>query len=114
MPKDELLQVQVPASTKRDIAVKAAKAREPLRVYVLRALAAYGVEVPPTAIIYFEAGFAHGLKIPVIFTYRADVFEELHFDTRQFNHIRWKEPEELKEKLTNRIAAVIGDGPFLN
>ena len=64
--------------------------------------------------VYYEAGFAHGQKIPVIFTCRADVFEELHFDTRQFNHIRWKEPEELKEKLTNRIAAVIGDGPLLN
>ncbi len=51
MPKEELLQVQVPASTKRDIAVKAAKAGEPLRMFVLRALAAYGVKVPATAII---------------------------------------------------------------
>ena len=63
--------------------------------------------------VYYEAGFAHGLDIPVIFTCRADMFENLHFDTRQFNHIEWKDPEELKGKLANRIAAVIGDGPFL-
>jgi predicted HicB family RNase H-like nuclease len=44
--KDEMLQVQVPPSTKRDLAVKAAKAGEPLRMYVLKALAAYGVKVP--------------------------------------------------------------------
>ena len=64
--------------------------------------------------VYYEAGFAHGLAIPVIFTCHADMFKDLHFDTRQFNHIKWKNPEELKEKLVNRIAAVIGDGPFLN
>ena len=64
--------------------------------------------------VYYEAGFAHGLDIPVIFTCRADMFENLHFDTRQFNHIEWKDTEELKGKLANRIAAVIGDGPFLN
>lgn len=64
--------------------------------------------------VYYEAGFAHGLGIPVIFTCQAKTLEEIHFDTRQFNHITWENPEELKEKLANRIAAVIGDGPFLN
>lgn len=49
-PKEEMLQVQVPASTKRDIAVKAAKAGIPLRMYVLKALAAYGVRVPAGSI----------------------------------------------------------------
>ena len=43
---DEHLQVQVPSATKLDLAVKAAKAREPIRMVVLRALDAYGVEVP--------------------------------------------------------------------
>ena len=64
--------------------------------------------------VYYEAGFAHGLDIPVIFTCRADMLNEIHFDTRQFNHITWEDPEELKKKLTDRIAAVIGDAPFLN
>jgi predicted HicB family RNase H-like nuclease len=49
-PKEQMLQVQVPAMTKRDLAVKAAKAGEPLRMYVLKALAAYGVKVPANSI----------------------------------------------------------------
>ena len=62
--------------------------------------------------VYYEAGFAHGLNIPVIFTCRADVIDDVHFDTRQYNHITWKSPDELREKLARRISATIGDGPF--
>ena len=62
--------------------------------------------------VYYEAGFAHGLGIPVIFTCREDVFEKVHFDTRQYNHIVWETPEELRSSLANRIAAVVGDGPL--
>jgi hypothetical protein len=61
--------------------------------------------------VYYEAGFAHGLNIPVIFTCREDIIGEIHFDTRQYNHITWKEPAELREKLSKRISATIGDGP---
>ena len=59
--------------------------------------------------VYYEAGFAHGLGIPVIFTCRASNQDKLHFDTRQFNHIIWKKekPEELKKALQNRIRATI-------
>lgn len=62
--------------------------------------------------VYYEAGFAHGLGIPVIFTCRKDVFEKVHFDTRQYNHIVWETLEELRSRLANRIAAVVGDGPL--
>ena len=61
--------------------------------------------------VYYEAGFAHGLDIPVIFTCRSDAFDELHFDTRQYNHIGWETPQELCEQLTKRICAVVGEGP---
>ena len=61
--------------------------------------------------VYYEAGFAHGLDIPVIFTCREDSLGKVHFDTRQYNHIVWTEPEELRQSLKNCIAAVIGDGP---
>lgn len=61
--------------------------------------------------VYYEAGFAHGLDIPVIFTCRADSLDKVHFDTRQYNHIVWTDPKELRQSLKNRIAAVIGDGP---
>lgn len=62
--------------------------------------------------VYYEAGFAHGLDLPVIFTCHQDALDQVHFDTRQYNHIVWETPEELRDKLSKRIAAVIGDGPF--
>ena len=61
--------------------------------------------------VYYEAGFAHGLNIPVIFCCRKAEFGSVHFDTRQYNHIVWETPTELREKLLARISAVIGDGP---
>jgi hypothetical protein len=47
---DEHLQIQIPASTKRDLGHRAVEAREPIRMIVLRALEAYGVPVPDGAI----------------------------------------------------------------
>lgn len=61
--------------------------------------------------VYYEAGFAHGLNIPVIYTCKKGSMKHVHFDTRQYNHIDWKNPEELKKRLEDRISAVIGDGP---
>ena len=61
--------------------------------------------------VYYEAGFAHGLGLPVIFTCRNDMIDKVHFDTRQFNHIVWENPDDLREQLTNRIGSVLGDGP---
>ena len=62
--------------------------------------------------VYYEAGFAHGLDIPVIFTCHADVLGEVHLDTRQYNHIKWETAQELCKKLTKRIGAVVGEGPL--
>ena len=61
--------------------------------------------------VYYEAGFAHGLNLPVIFTCHADSVEDLHFDTSHYNHLVWRTPDELREKLKNRIVANIGPGP---
>ncbi len=61
--------------------------------------------------VYYEAGFAHGLDLPVIFMCREDAVESLHFDTEHYNHIVWSTPEDLHDKLKNRILAVIGEGP---
>ncbi|HUN96136.1 MAG TPA: hypothetical protein VMU69_07850 [Bradyrhizobium sp.] len=57
--------------------------------------------------VYYEAGFAQGLGIPVIWTCRADCIDYVHFDTRQYPHIVWSETTELRSKLTNRIRAII-------
>ena len=57
--------------------------------------------------VYFEAGFAQGMGLPVIWVVREDWVDKLHFDTRQYNHILYKTHEELYEKLKNRIEATI-------
>lgn len=62
--------------------------------------------------VYFEAGFAQGLGIPVIWTCKDTSFKYLHFDTRQYAHIVWKESADLFFQLKNRIGATIGDGPL--
>ena len=61
--------------------------------------------------VYYEAGFAHGLNTPVIFTCHEDSLKKIHFDTRQYSYIVWEKPEELKSLLAKRISAVLGDGP---
>lgn len=61
--------------------------------------------------VYFEAGFAQGLGIPVIYTCRSGMEDKLHFDTRQYAHIVWETPKELHDGLLNRILARIGEGP---
>lgn len=57
--------------------------------------------------VYYEAGFAHGLGIPVIWTVRKSDVKKLHFDTRQYNHIVYETAEELQQLLKTRIAATI-------
>ena len=57
--------------------------------------------------VYFEAGYAYGLGLPVIWICSKDDLENIHFDTRQYNHIIWESVEELKEKLIDRIKATI-------
>jgi len=59
--------------------------------------------------VYFEAGFAMGLGLPVIWCCRKDEMGKCpNFDTRQYNHILWETPDELKDRLKARIAATIG------
>jgi len=57
--------------------------------------------------VYFEVGLAFGLNLPIIWTCRSDQIRDAHFDTRQYNHIVWDTPEELSQRLTQRIRAVV-------
>jgi nucleoside 2-deoxyribosyltransferase len=57
--------------------------------------------------VYFEAGFAMGLGRAVIWSCREDDLKNVHFDTRQYNHIVWKDPSNLRTQLTDRIKATI-------
>ena len=57
--------------------------------------------------VYFEAGYAMGRGVPVIFTCRKDQMKKLHFDVRQYNCIDWKTPSELKRRLRKRIGKAL-------
>ena len=61
--------------------------------------------------VYYEAGFAHGLGLPVVFMAREGT--AIHFDTRQYNTIFWKAEDfaDARERLKNRILATLGRGP---
>jgi hypothetical protein len=61
--------------------------------------------------VYFEAGFALGLPLPVVPTCRADEINGLHFDIKHLNTLVWKNAEELADLLAKRIRAIIGLGP---
>jgi hypothetical protein len=63
--------------------------------------------------VYYEAGFAQGLGLPVIWTCREDDIDKLHFDIRQYNCLIWS-PEDLNAfsvALRRRIEAILGHGP---
>lgn len=57
--------------------------------------------------VYYEAGLAKGLGIPVIWSCHTDNFKERHFDINQYNCIEWNTPEDLEEKLIKRIEATL-------
>lgn len=62
----------------------------------------------PRGGVYFEAGFAQGLGIDVIWSIRRNCLDHLHFDTRQYAHIDWENHDDLYDRLFNKIVAVIG------
>jgi len=64
--------------------------------------------------VYFEAGLATGLGLPVIWLSRHDHLKDTHFDARQYNFIVWEADKlaELSKALQNRVEATIGRGPL--
>jgi hypothetical protein len=60
--------------------------------------------------VYYEAGFAHGLKLPIFYTAKEGT--TLHFDIRQYNCLFWKDDEldTFATALSFRIEAVLGRG----
>jgi hypothetical protein len=57
--------------------------------------------------VYFEAGYAMALGLPVIWCCRKDDSKNIHFDTRQYSHIFWETPSDLLGQLLDRIRATI-------
>jgi nucleoside 2-deoxyribosyltransferase len=57
--------------------------------------------------VYYEAGYAKGIGLPVIHIVKKDDFAKCHFDIKHLNLIVWDSYEELKDKLRNRVLATI-------
>ncbi len=55
--------------------------------------------------VYFEAGYAMGLKIPVVWTCKDG--HQFSFDTAQFPHIIWKDGKDLGRKVKERLEAIL-------
>lgn len=60
--------------------------------------------------VYFEAGFAKGLGRIVIWTAHEPPDQPLHFDTNHFEHLMWKDSDDLRIRLQERIEAILGRG----
>ena len=57
--------------------------------------------------VYYEAGFASGLGLPVIQSCRKEDFEKRHFDVFTINTIVYERPSELAIKIVERIRETI-------
>ena len=68
----------------------------------------------PRGSVYFEAGYALGKNIPIIWTCKKELEKELPFDIRQYNCLHWEENklDDFEEKLKHRIENVIGKSPL--
>ena len=57
--------------------------------------------------MYYEADFADGLGIRVFWTCEKSKESTVSFDTRQFPHILWNDPDDLRKQLRDRIAGAV-------
>lgn len=57
--------------------------------------------------VYFEAGYAMGMNIPIIWTCQEGHEDEMSFDTRQFPHILWKDENDLAKQVIDRIKVIL-------
>lgn len=58
--------------------------------------------------VYYEAGFAKGLGLPVIQTCMNSDFDKMHFDIRSINTLRYDTPSKLVPILKYQIMETIG------
>ncbi|WP_412755700.1 hypothetical protein, partial [Legionella anisa] len=66
--------------------------------------------------VYYEAGFAKGLKRPVIFTCEEEHFSNIHFDVKHLNFLKWNKNNipGAVDHLRWRIEGTIGRGSITN
>ena len=68
----------------------------------------------PRGSVYFEAGYAMGKDIPVVWTCRKELEKEIPFDIRQYNCLFWEKGkmDDFIKKLQNRIENTVGKCPL--
>lgn len=57
--------------------------------------------------VYFEAGYALGRGMEVIYTCHQDSFQDAHFDTNRYPHLLYSSPSELRTLLIDKIEVAI-------
>lgn len=59
--------------------------------------------------VYYEAGLAKGLNIPVVWTCRRSQLDDLHFDTNHYPHLGWSAETltDFQRALTDRLRLLI-------
>lgn len=67
--------------------------------------AAFDHAIRPAVIEDFEGGI--GIGRSVIWMCREDDLTNVHFDTRQYNHIVWTGHDDLRAKLRDRLRATV-------
>lgn len=63
--------------------------------------------------VYFEAGYARGIKKGTIWTCRKGEESKIALNVRQFPFVFWSDEQDLKENLKSRIEKTFGPGPFV-
>ncbi len=60
--------------------------------------------------VYYEAGLAKGLGLPVVWTCRGTQIRDLHFDTNHYPHLDWSEDglADFQRLLTDRLRLLVG------
>lgn len=53
--------------------------------------------------VYYEVGYAKGIGKTVIYSCRADEFENIHFDIKQIQFVVWKDEADYISKLKQQI-----------
>ena len=62
--------------------------------------------------VYYEAGLAKGLGLPVVWTCRESQMKGLHFDTNHYPHLGWEDDQltDFRGRLSDRLHLLVG-GP---
>lgn len=59
--------------------------------------------------VYYKAGYAMGIRSPVIWTVRSGHRKDMHFDTGQCSHINWDTLDQLAQELEAVVIDAIGE-----